>query len=131
MDKATEELNRCSHILLDAEVRLRTINVQVQQFEKEIALLTVVEANLVENIRVLKKKHVIVTSGEYKKAITDLGTARTRIAFLRMDLESYLKIEKNCEVLYEEAKADYEKAFNLINNPPNNVVKVDFGRKND
>lgn len=129
MDKDQENLNRASHVLLDAEVRLRTISVQIQQLDKEIAILTVVEANLQENIRVMKRKRVTVRVEDYKKARSDLNTARTRRAFLRVDRENSLKAERHAEMLYGKAKEEYDKAYDRLKNPPNNVLYVDFGRK--
>lgn len=130
MDKRTEELNKASHVLLDAQVRLQTVRAQRLQLEKDIAMLVAVEANLEENIRVLKRKRAIVVASEYRKSRIDLGTCRTRMAFLRVDRENVLKVEKHTENVYEKAKADYERLFELIHNPPNNVIYVEFGRKN-
>lgn len=129
MDKAQDDLNKSSHVLLDAEVRLNTVRVQRQQLEKEIALLTMVEANLEENIRVLKRKRVIVMVNDFKKARSDLSTCRTRRAFLRVDRENCLKVERHAEAIYEKARAEYEQAFDRLHNPPNNVIYGNFGRK--
>ncbi|NJO48291.1 MAG: hypothetical protein HC840_01085 [Leptolyngbyaceae cyanobacterium RM2_2_4] len=129
MDKAQDDLNKASHVLLDAEVRLNTIRIQRQRLEKEIALLTMVEANLEENIRILKRKRVIVMVNDFRKARSDLGTCRTRRAFLRVDSENCLKVERHAEAVYEKVRAEYEKAFDRLHNPPNNVIYFDFGRK--
>lgn len=129
MDKRTEELNKASHVLLDAQVRLQTVQAQRLGLEKEIAILIAVEANLEENIRVLKRKRAIVMANEYKKSRTDLGTCRTRMAFLRMDRENVLKVEKHAQGVHERARAEYERLFELLHNPPNNVIQVDFRRK--
>lgn len=129
MDRFTEELNRASHALLDAEVRLRTVIAQRTQLEKQIAILTAVEANLEENIRVLKQTDVIIDAKEYKKAISDLATARVRRSFLRVDRENCLKIEGHAEFVHEKAKTEYERIFNMIHNPPNNVIPGNFGKK--
>ncbi len=130
MDKTQEDLNKASHVLLDAEVRLNTIRIQRQQLERDIATLTMVEANIEENMRVLKRKYVAVMIFEFKKARDNLNTARTRRAFLRVDRENVLKVERQAETVYEKARLDYEKVFDLLHNPVNNVVYVDFGRKN-
>jgi tagatose-1,6-bisphosphate aldolase len=128
MDKVTEDLNKASHVLLDAEVQLKQVQAQRLQIEKEIAMLNMIEANLTENIRVLRRKRVIVMVTEFRKVITDLNTVRTRLAFLRVDSENVLKIERHTEIVYEKLKADYEKFFNRIHNPQNNVLQ--FRRPN-
>jgi hypothetical protein len=129
MDRATEDLNKASHALLDAEIRLRTVVAQRTQLEKQIAILTAVEANLEENIRVLKQKDAIIIASEYKKAISDLATARVRRSFLRVDRENCMKIEGHAEFVHEKAKAEYDRLFNMIHNPPNNVIPGNFGKK--
>lgn len=128
MDKTQEELNKASHVLLDAEVRLNTVTIQIQDLERQIALLTSIEAHLKENIGVLQRKRVIIVASEYRKAITDLSTARTRLAFLRIDRENCLKIQGHSEFVYEKAKSEYEHAFKMLHEPMNNVIQGNFGR---
>jgi hypothetical protein len=129
MDKTQEDFNKASHVLLDAEVRLNDVTVQSKKIEREIALLVSIEANFEENIRVLKRKRVIVMASEFKKSKLGLDTARVRMAFLRMDRENNRKIEEIAQAAYDKAKLDYEKAYDLLHNPPNNLIVVDFGRK--
>lgn len=130
MATITEELNKASHVLLEAEIRLRTVTIQIQQLEKDIAILTAVEINLEENISVLKRKRAIVIVNEYKKATIDLNTARNRRAFLRIDRENCLKIERKAEILYEKARDEHERIFKLIHSTPNNLIRLDFRKKN-
>lgn len=128
MDK-TAELNRASHVLLDAEVKLSSVGIQIENLDRQIALLTSIEAHLEENINILRLKRVIVLVSEFKKAKEDLNTARTRRAFLRVDRENLLKMQTHYDMMYKKAKWDYERAYNLLYNPPNNVIQGNFGRK--
>lgn len=129
MDKATEDLNKSSHVLLDAQVNLQVIQAQILKIDKEIAILTMVKANLEENIRVLKRRRAIVMASEFKKSVTDLDTCETRMAFLRVDRENILKNEKYADDVYQKAKTEYERLLDLVQNPPSNVIYVDFRRK--
>lgn len=129
MDKATEDLNKHSHVLLDAQVNLQTIQASILKIEKDLAMLTMVKANLEENIRVLKRRRAIVMASEFKKSINDLETCETRMAFLRVDRENVLKNEKQADGIYQKAKAEYDRLLDLVQNPPDNVIYVDFGRK--
>lgn len=129
MDKATEDLNKSSHVLLDAQVNLQTIQAQILKIDKDLAMLTMVKANLEENIRVLKRRRAIVMASEFKKSTNDLSTCETRMAFLRVDRENILKNEKYADGIYQKAKAEYERLLDLVQNPPDNVIYVDFGRK--
>lgn len=127
MDRA-EELNKSSHILLDAEVRLNHIVARRRAIEKDIALMNMIEANLEENIRILKRRRTIVIVSDYRKSTTDIATCRARRAFLRIDRENVLKVENHARRGYNEAKAEYERCFELLHSPPNNVIHVDFSR---
>lgn len=129
MDKATEDLNKSSHVLLDAQVNLQTIQAQILKIDKDLAMLTMVKANLEENIRVLKRRRAIVMASEFKKSTNDLITCENRMAFLRVDRENILKNEKYADGIYQKAKAEYERLLDLVQNPPDNVIYVDFGRK--
>lgn len=129
MDKATEDLNKSSYVLLDAQVNLQTIQAQILKIDKDLAMLTMVKANLEENIRVLKRRRAIVMASEFKKSTNDLITCENRMAFLRVDRENILKNEKYADGIYQKAKAEYERLLDLVQNPPDNVIYVDFGRK--
>lgn len=129
MDKATEDLNKSSHVLLDAQVNLQTIQAQILKIDKDLAMLIMVKANLEENIRVLKRRRAIVMASEFKKSTNDLITCENRMAFLRVDRENILKNEKYADGIYQKAKAEYERLLDLVQNPPDNVIYVDFGRK--
>jgi len=131
MDKATEDLNKYSHVLLDAQVKLQTIQAHILKIDKDLAMLTMVEANLEENIRVLKRRRAIVMASEFKKSTNDLDTCRTRMAFLRVERETVVKNETQADGIYQKAREEYERLLYLVHNPPNNVLYVDFGRKDD
>lgn len=130
MDKAAEELNKISHILLDTEIRLNTATIQVQDLDRQIALLNSLEAHLEENISTLKSMRATVMASEYKKAKYELHTARNKRAFLRMDRQNCIKMRAHWESVYEKVKLDYERCFERLHNPPDNVIKGNFGRKN-
>ena len=129
MDKSAQEFNKASHALLDAEVRYNQIAAQVNAIEKEIALLNAVEANLEENLRFMQRTRAIVKVQEFGKAMKDLNTCRNRRAILRIDLDGAIRVAKRAEAEYIRRKEDYEKAYDLLHNPPNNVIVVDFRRK--
>lgn len=129
MDKATEDLNKSSHVLLDAQVNLQVIQTQILKINKDLAILTMVRANLEENIRVLKRRRAIVVASEFRKSTVDLNTCETRMAFLRVERENVLKNEAAADSVYQKAKAEYERLLDLVQNPPSNVIYVDFRRK--
>lgn len=129
MDKLQDAINKASHVLLDAEVRLRTYAIQISQIDKEIALLNAIEANLEENVRMLKRRRVTVVATEYRKVKRDLGLAQTKKSFLRVDRENALKYHQLATDWYNKAKAEYQMVYDRLHNPPNNVIEVQFGSK--
>lgn len=129
MDKAVEDFNKASHALLDAEIRFSQIAAQVNALEKGIALLNAVEANLEENLRFMQRTRAIVKVQEFGKALRDLNTCRNRRALLRIDLDGATRVLRHAEAVYEKRKVEYERAYDLLHNPPNNVIVVDFRRK--
>ena len=129
MDKATEEFNKASTALVEAKVRLNTVNSQITALDKELAILTAVEIQLIQNLRVLRSKRLIVVVSEYQKALLDLKTCRSRAALMRIDKQGILKVQSRAQAEYNKTKARYEEAFDKIHNPPNNVIQGSFGKK--
>ena len=123
-------LNKASQMLLEAEIRLNTIKIQVQELDRQIALIRSFEAHLRENIAVLQRKRAIVVVHEFKKAKEDLQTAINRTAILKLDRDKHFKIQVNYELVHQKAKFDYDKAFDKVwGERENNVISVNFGRK--
>lgn len=128
MDKKSEEANRLSCALIEAEIRLRTVKTQIIGIDKEISIINSIEANLVENIQWLIKEKIIAVALEFKKAREDLKTARNRRAFLDIDKNSCLKVQKDLESAYNKVKLEYERAL-AGRYSPHNVIQIDFVRK--
>lgn len=131
MDKATDDFNKSSHDLLEAEIRLNTVNIQIQEIERNIATLVSLEALLDENINVLQRSDIIAIVSEYRKALSDMKITRTKLSLARIERENCLKVQTYCEAMYKKAKKEYEKAFERMRNPLGNVIQGNFGRKKD
>jgi hypothetical protein len=122
MDRFVDELNKSSQALVEAENRLLSIRAAVHAVEKDLAILNSVEANLLENMRVMKRRRMIVLAHEFRKAMKDLETCRARMAFLRIDLDNNLRIMHNTEMDRNKVKARFDAAYERVHNPPNNVI---------
>ncbi len=129
MDKAADDLNKVTHLLLAAQTRLVTVQAQRIKIEKDISVLTMIQANLEENIRFLKKKRTVAMINEFKKASEDLQTAKTRLNFLNLDRNNVLKVEKHLEKIYNNIKIESEQAFRRIHSPPDNLIPIDFSKR--
>jgi len=123
MDRAAEEFNRASQALVIAQSRLMQIGAAVHSTERDIAMLTAIEANLLENIRVMKRKKLMIMITEFGKANRDLGLCRSKMAFLRMELDNHRKVYERTLAEFNKIKDIYDAAYNRLHNPPNNVIE--------
>lgn len=122
MDRYTDELNKASQALVEAQSRVLSISAAVLAVEKDLAILKSVEANLEENIRVMKRRRLIVLAHEFRKALRDLDICKSRMALLRIDLANNQRIQSNTVAECDRVKARYDAAYARVHNPPNNVI---------
>jgi hypothetical protein len=118
-----DSLSKASHELLGAEVRFNTIAIQIDKIDRELAMLLSVEISLEQNIRLLKRRKLVVLAVEYKKAKTDLKTVRSRQLILKNERNTILLLKKSAERVLNKAREKHEIALDLLNNPPPNVIK--------
>lgn len=128
MDKL-EEFNRTQQLLLEADVKLRTIQNQITIIEREITTLKAIEANLKENIRWLKKKKIVANLHEYRKVKEQIRTAINRQAILNIDKENVLKIKKHTQAVHEKLRVKATAILDQMQEK-DNVIYIDFGNKN-
>lgn len=125
-----EKFNKASSHLLNIEIKLNQIAAEVNSVEKDIAALNALEITLEDNLRTMKSTEAIAIASEYKKAKEDLEKCKRRKTTLKEDCEYFKLVLKHAEELHEKAKKLYEDAFRTLNEETNNVLEVDFGRKN-
>lgn len=125
----TDDLNQAAQKLLEADMRLRTIKVQIDILEREIRLLISLEAQLEENIRWLKRRKVITVANEYRKAKEDLQKTLARCSMLKIDKGNNMKSYDYAEKIYIQAKTEHDIALDRVHNPRYNVIEVDFRRR--
>lgn len=129
--KLTHQFNAAEDALLKAEIALKNLKIHIENLDREIGILTVVEGNLVANLNVLKKRDIIPLAELYRKTRNDLRTARNRRSLVRVDRENHLKTQERAERALEQARETYQLAFKALKDPVNNVIQVDFGRRED
>lgn len=129
--KLTHQFNVAEDALLKAEIALKSLKIHIENLDREIGILTVVEGNLVANLNVLKKREIIPLAELYKKTRTDLRTARNRRSLVRVDRENHLKTLERAERSLMQARETYQLAFKRLKEPENNVIQVNFGRRDD
>lgn len=84
-----DELDRA---IRDADSRMKTVSINVEALNKEIASLITLKATLEDNISCLKAKQVITIAQEFKKAKDDLGKTKHRLSTLSNDREHFVKV---------------------------------------
>lgn len=99
------------------------IGAAVHAVERDLAMLTAIEANLLENIRVMKRKKLMIIITEFGKANRDLNLCRSKMAFLRMELGNHQKVQERTLAEFNRIKDLYDAAYDRLHNPPNNVIQ--------
>lgn len=126
MSKATE-IDKLDRSIRDGEIRIRTVQSNIDQLTKEIETLSDLEKQLEENVKQLKKKKITVIATEFKKAKEDLAKTKVRLTHLGNERENFKKSAENAKKVMEQAREAMEK---LKKTDDNNVLQGKFGRKN-
>ena len=120
-----EEMVKLDRSIKDAEVKLRTFNLNNDTIQKEIEFLLNLESQLEDNIKYLKNIKIIALAAEYKKAKEDLKKTKNRISQLKIDIAVSEKATKEIKSFIEKSKEAYDK---LTKPNENNVLHGKFGK---
>ena len=122
----SEDLLKADRAVKDYEIRFQTATSQLATIEKELKELLLVQKQLEENVKILKKNKIIAVAAEYKKAKADLKRVVDSSLKIKNDMNHYKKSKDEAEMMLLATKNNYEKLLNDVNN----VLEVQFGRKN-
>lgn len=122
------DLDLATRDLKEAQDRFEAMQAHVFKVSNEIALLEHVEKNLLENISILKSRHIITVAVEYKKAKDDLNKVYTNLMMLKLNKNSLEHSAKQAAKFLDDCK---ERHAHNLRNQGSKVIEVDFGRKND
>lgn len=121
-----EELEKLDRTIKDNEIRRLTVQTNMELLQREVGVLSEVEAQLEENIRCLKKKNIVAMANEYRKAKEDLAKTKARLISLSNDIENFRKATDQVDQSTAKAKEDIEK---IKKNADNNILQFSFKRK--
>jgi len=121
-----EELDRLEKALLDAIAGLKSISLNVEKIDFEIAILVQRKNELIQNIEFHKKEEVVPIAQEYKKSKEELSKTIARLILLNSDLNKSNSAIKTTETIIEKFKKDHMK---LLQTGENNVLRPKFGGK--
>lgn len=119
-----EELDKIDKAIKDAEISLKSMQIKMEQIDKEISTLTPRKNELERNIDFHKKVDTIPIAQEYKKAKTELSNVKTRLIAITSDHKKSIEACKQVEKIIEKFKKDQHE---LLKVSENNVLKAIFG----
>lgn len=111
----------------ELQARLERLAVLLDQNQKEVNILLQLKEQLEDNLVELKRKHVVALAQDYKKAKEDLAKTKARLAFLRIDKETFLAAYNGNERMLKILRKDYADG---LSRTQNNVIKGKFGKNN-
>jgi hypothetical protein len=122
------QISKAEREILETERKLRAITIALEEIERDLAHLDLLESTLNQNIWWLKKSTTISVAAEYKKAKEDLIKVRNRKAFLATDYRNHIYAKTKTENALKQMQEVY---LELTKIPQNNVIQVDFEKKHD
>lgn len=123
----TDELSKIDRSIKDADIRIKTVQMNLDALGKEIAKVMELERILRENVKYLKTQKIIAIAQEFKKAKEDLKKTQSRLMILKNDQERFKKSLKDAENFIKQARKDYEKIQEM---GENNVLNFKSRKKN-
>lgn len=121
-----EELDKLDRAIKDADVRLKSIQANIEQIDKEIAVLSPRKSELEQNIEFHKREGTIPLAHEYKKAKSELSKVTARLIFIKSDHSKAHEACKQIEEIMEKFRKDHNE---LLKTSENNILRVIFGGK--
>ncbi len=118
------ETSKAERAIKDAEIRLRTLEVSLDDVQKEVYRLQAHKITLEDNIKFLKARAIVASTAEFKKIKADLAAVSARLKLFLTNKNDHEKAKKQLESYLLEAKKKYDK---LTASPENNVFFYNFG----
>lgn len=115
------DVTRLTQMIADLQAKIKTYGSTLDSIEKESNQLTFALMSLEDNLKFLKKRHIVAMASEYKKIKEDMNRAKKRLADLKTDHSNISRV--NREVLGFLDKA--EKEILRHSSAPNNVLKFE------
>lgn len=121
------EIEKAEREVRDLEFRLASFKDGILGIDREIALQTIKEVALLENLKNLKKSNVIVVASEYRRSREDLKRTQTRLDMIRKDKQN---LEDALVKVIDFSVKAKTKLADLKEIQGTNVLTGNFGNKN-
>ncbi len=119
-----DEMDKLDRAIKDSEIRLKSIQSNIENIDKEINALEPRKLELEQNIEFHKKQDTIPLAHEYKKAKTELSKIKARLILIVSDRKKCNQACSDIEKIIDKFRRDY---FQLIKVSENNILKPIFG----
>jgi len=121
-----DDIDKLDRAIKDAEIKLKSIQANIEQIDNEINALSPRKKELESNIEFHKRTSTIPIAQEYKKAKEELTKTNVRLTFITKGRIDASKAAKDVEDIIQKFKNDYH---NLLKTGDNNVLRPKFGSK--
>ena len=128
MSTRTEEVEKSERDIRNAEIRQKTLQIQIDTLDRELANLHWTQTTLQENLNNLRKEKIIALATEYKKIKSDLAKTKARLIIVNNEK---IKIDFAYQNILKFLKEAQEKHANLLYTLDNNILYGKFGRQTD
>lgn len=119
-----EELDKLDRAIKDAELRLKSIQNNIENTYKEINVLEPRKNELEANIEFHKKAETVPIAHEYKKSKQELSKVKSRLNLIKSEEKKAVQACIDIEAIIERFKNDYAK---LLKTSENNILRPKFG----
>ena len=119
-----EQLDKLSKAIADADIRLKSIQMNIEKIQAEVSVLSPKKTELKQNIEFHKKEGTIPLAHEFKKARAELSKTTARLILLMSDLKKSQEACQQIAEIIEKFKNDHEA---LLKTSENNVLRPKFG----
>ncbi len=122
-----DELDKLNKAIKDAEIALKSIQVNIEQIDKEISILGPRRNELEQNLEFHKKADTVPIAHEYKKSKAELSKTKARLILINADRGRASQACKDIEFAIEKFKKEHGKLASIGDD---NILRPSFGGKN-
>lgn len=119
-----EELDKLNRAIQDVDLRLKSIQANIDKIDNEINILVPQKNELKKNIEFHKSSGTIPLAHEFKKSRAELSKVTARLILITFDRSKAAQACKEIDNILEKFKRDQAK---LLKTNENNVLRVIFG----
>lgn len=119
-----EKLDQLDRAIKDCEIKLKSVQTNIENIDKEISVLSPRKAELEQNIRFHKKEGTVSIAHEFKKVRGELSKTKARLILITADRKKAIVAYQQIQDIVDKFKNDH---MALLKTSENNVLRVLFG----